>query len=202
MDFFWKGMVFGLGLSILVGPLLFTLITATLERGRGAGLQVALGYWISDALFIILTYLAMASILQVLEWPGFETIMRVGGGLVLLTVGGGMFFRRSGQLVDRSGKKVADWWKGFLVNTINPFTVVFWTGIAGGVLADSGGHGASAWGFYGGVMLALIAADLTKISLAGWLRAHLTPEWVRRVSRLAGVVLAGMGVYLWVDFLK
>ena len=52
MDALGSGILLGLTLSILTGPILFTIIQTSIEEGFRAGITVASGIWISDLLFI------------------------------------------------------------------------------------------------------------------------------------------------------
>ena len=52
LEFLLKGLSYGVVLSFLVGPIVFTLLQASLERGIKIALSVGLGVWISDFLFI------------------------------------------------------------------------------------------------------------------------------------------------------
>ncbi|MEM1124318.1 MAG: LysE family transporter, partial [Bacteroidota bacterium] len=90
----WKGIVVGLALAILVGPILFSLIQRSIEQGMKAGFWVALGIWVSDILFIVGIILGVAHIKELVTSPYFEPILGLLGGFVLISIGAGMFISK------------------------------------------------------------------------------------------------------------
>ena len=90
----WNGILIGLALAILVGPILFSLIQRSIEQGVKAGLWVAFGIWISDVLFIIGIMFGVTHIAQMIESPLFEPILGILGGFVLVGIGMAMFISK------------------------------------------------------------------------------------------------------------
>lgn len=192
----FKGILLGGSLALLTGPLLFTILQATLERGRKAGFWVAAGIWVSDILYILTTFLALRQIVAVTEWPGFHRWLGLGGGLILALFGVGLFFsgaknKESVKLQEKGGGSY--WLAGFLVNTINPFTVVFWTSLAGTVLVE---QEQASWPFYLALMGTIILTDSLKVWGAAWIRKRLTPQKILLTRRVAGAIIFGFGLAL------
>ena len=52
MDIICQGILAGLWINILVGPIFFGLIQLAAERGARAGLIYAAGIWLSDILLV------------------------------------------------------------------------------------------------------------------------------------------------------
>jgi len=50
MEAVFNGVIYGLVLAVLVGPVFFTLIQTSIERGFKSGVYVAIGISLSDAL--------------------------------------------------------------------------------------------------------------------------------------------------------
>ncbi|MEJ0033034.1 MAG: LysE family transporter [Bacteroidota bacterium] len=54
---FIKGIQFGIVLAFLAGPVFFTIVQTSAERGFSKGVLVALGVSISDAFYVVVCYL-------------------------------------------------------------------------------------------------------------------------------------------------
>ena len=68
-----KGAMLGLTISILIGPLLFAILQAGIEKGFLAGFSVAAGIWLSDVIFVTIIYHSLAAIENITAISGFKT---------------------------------------------------------------------------------------------------------------------------------
>ena len=198
-----KGILLGLSLSLLVGPLIFALLDASIRQGFRAGMAVGVGIWVSDALFILLTYFGLTYVLQITSWPGFTQSLGLIGGLVLMLFGGGAVWkarRARGVVKEHPGqakRSYLNWWvKGFLINTINPFTVFFWTGVAGTTIAKPEFQPTDAVAFYSGLFCTIIATDTLKVLLAKAIRKKLNRRVVSGMQLVSGLVIFFFGLAL------
>ena len=208
MELFIQGIIWGLGLAILVGPLLFALIQESIERGWVAGLMVGLGIWVSDALFIAAVYFGMNSILEITNWSGFELTLGIAGCIILLVVGFGTIFgkppefnmeeKNKGQQAKSYG---ALWLKGFLINTINPFTFVFWFTVTPTVILKAGADEIGMISFYAGILGTILFTDSLKIFLAKLIRKKLQPKHILKMRKISGSALVIFGIILLVRVL-
>ena len=121
-----EGYLAGLTLVILIGPVLFVLLHATLTQGRLSGVAVALGIFISDVLAVELCLWGGG------EWvrsAQVQTLLAGSGGLILLVLGLRYFLTSPLNLVTQpslSTTKLSGFLlKGFLVNFVNPFAFAF-----------------------------------------------------------------------------
>ena len=57
MESILNGVISGLVLACLIGPVFFTLLQTSIERGFWSGFFVAIGVSLSDAIYIALCYL-------------------------------------------------------------------------------------------------------------------------------------------------
>ncbi|MCB0675970.1 MAG: LysE family translocator [Saprospiraceae bacterium] len=207
MTFFLNGILLGLALSMLVGPLLLALVQTGLEQGIRAGLFVGLGIWVSDGLFVLATYYGLTEIEQLTNWPGFELTLGLVGGAILILFGLYTVLQPAQEIdwehseTSRYHSFGALWMKGFLINTINPFTVFFWTGLAGSLLAETAGQKREAWWFYIGVLLTIVVFDSLKVVLAKKVRRHLHDRLLKQVRRGSGLALIAFGIVLIVRVL-
>jgi threonine/homoserine/homoserine lactone efflux protein len=88
--------------------------------------------------------------------------------------------------------------KGFLVNTLNPFTFFFWGVIAAGKLAESGFSKNEFFLFFGAILFVIITTDMLKVYLAKVIRKYLKPGNILLVRRISGVAFVIFGIVLMV----
>jgi len=209
MEFFWEGIKIGFLLTIMIGPLFFTLVQTGIEEGFKAGAVVGAGIWVSDFLFVLLVYGGMSVLAQYVKGEHVTLLMGVGGSALLASFGLGQllsarskyFFRETDSAIlpfRRTSSFLSLWLKGFLINTINPFTLFFWLGLMSAVAVkqEFGPHNAVA--FFGGILSIIISGDLAKILLAKKIRSLMQPKhflWLRRIS---GLALIAFGAVLFV----
>ncbi len=201
MNLIFDGIKLGLILSILVGPIFFSLIQAGVEEGFRAGAMVGLGIWVSDFLFIGAAYFGVTYVTRLIEGPNFALYLGVGGSITLTLFGLGALLTspRGGSSPQwakkaiRSSSYLALWLKGFLINTVNPFTFFFWIGVTTTIVIDGGLNSREAILFFGGILGTIVLTDMLKVVLAKRIRRVLRPVhllWLRRISGSALIVFA------------
>jgi threonine/homoserine/homoserine lactone efflux protein len=226
VDLLIKGIFLGLTLSILVGPIIFALLQTAIERGFRAGAMVGFGVWVSDIMYILLAYFGVSYIVTITEYDGFEEILGTVGGLVLIGFGLSTLFTKpppipneykpAEDIIDEQLPKALDfddddgisrpgylslWLKGFLINTLNPFTIFFWTGVTGSMVAGQNFTHQDALIFFGGIFATVMLTDILKIWAAKAVRHLLKPNAILILRRVSGVALALFGVVLMVRVL-
>lgn len=202
----WSGILVGLAIAILVGPILFSLIQRSIEQGVKAGLWVAFGIWVSDILFIVGIMLGVTHIAKVVESPLFEPILGTLGGFILIGIGVTMFVSKPTDSMDVSeGIEILSsqwrlWLEGFLINTINPFSVIFWTGIITTRSIESDLFSTGSYLFFGSILGTIVLTDSLKIFLAKLIRNRLQPSHILRMRKISGLALFlfGIGMMIWV----
>jgi len=198
---FLQGILFGLGLSILVGPILFILVQVALERGYRSGLLVVTGVWISDLMYIAAAYLVV-SILQVdLLSPDLRFYFAMIGGTALLGISISMFLQKGPdpEIKGEWGGKSLFYFLtlGWSTNTFNPFTIFFWFTVMAANLAERGHNGKAAF-FIAGIMLTVMFFDAAKVFAANWVRQFLTPEKILRIRKVSATVIMIFGIWLFI----
>jgi threonine/homoserine/homoserine lactone efflux protein len=216
----FKGMFLGLTLSFMVGPLLFAILQAGIERGFRAGVALAAGVWASDLAFVFIAYRSVEAIETITQAPNFQFWAGLAGGLVLISFGATSLLKRPAPFVERetTADRVLDRldgeeapgtdhnWKrwgylgyslrGFLLNTINPFTVFFWLGISSAVIIPHGWKAAEALRFFSGLLFVLVVTDVLKAYASKRIREFLTPGHIRWVQQGIGAGLIIFGLVL------
>ncbi len=193
---FVEGYLSGLGLIVLIGPVLFVLLRSTLERGRAQGMAVAIGIFVSDVLAVALCALGAATFLR---RPDVEPWLALAGGALL--VGFGVNSWRAPAKASRAeipggaARLTGFFVRGFLVNFVNPFVFMVWLGIIAAASLRHG-YGAGLFWFMAGSVLAVLTLDVSKVLLAHKIRPLLSPKALRMVLRVSGALLLAFGARL------
>lgn len=193
MDIILNGIISGIVLALLIGPVFFTILQTSVERGFWSGVFVAIGVSCSDALYILISYLGL---IQFIETENFRHYLAYAGGGALLLFGLYYLFIKSRKLTRYDPEKVhtRSWFrlaaKGFLINGLSPMVVFFWIATVG-VATTRLGYTSSndALIFFASIVATVFTTDIIKAKLADKLRVIITPGFVRMMNIILGIVL-------------
>lgn len=196
------GIKLGIVLAFLIGPVFFTILQTSLEKGFSKGALVALGVSLSDLVYVSVCYLGLA---QLVNEPVARQYMALVGGSVL--IGFGVFHllvkSRShfqvNQPVSGQGfyRYVA---KGFVINGLSPMVLIFWVATISAASVNFGFTRHREYlVFFAALLGTVFVTDLLKAYLAGRLRKLIQPRVLRAVHMVVGLALMGFGArLLWV----
>lgn len=199
-----EGIGMGLLLSLMVGPVFFTLITASMEQGFRHAFVLALGILVSDLIYVAITFFGVS---YLTESPVLEKVLGHVGGAIL--VGFGISFWRKKQTVrPNSGgipvpkaKKRTAFVKGFGINGINPFVMLFWISIASMISLKTTWNDSDVISYYFGLLFTVFGIDLLKAFIAGKLSHLMTPKLRMILNRGVGVLVCYFGLkMIWSTF--
>jgi threonine/homoserine/homoserine lactone efflux protein len=200
MSYLIEGFLFGLMLAVMIGPIFIAITQTSMERGVIAGLLVSLGEWISDFLIIGGIYFFIQAVKDTVESTSFKFYFDLVGGIVMILFGLGVFFKTVDIEIQKTRHSyrnmIGFWLKGFLVNTVNPFTFIFWITTISTYVIGRKATGTEALSFLGAVMATIIVMDILKVFAAKAIRKKLTSRNIYWFSKLSGVGLALFGIYL------
>lgn len=196
-----QGFGFGMMLSVLIGPVFFALLQISITRGFRAGAQIAVGTLLSDVVVVGLCYYGLTGLVAI---PENQRLLGILGGLFMQVYGVYLLAARppaSPHDADKisepvSGGKGLLVVRGFLLNILNPFTLVYWLGLSTWVSALPTYERADDMAFFGGTLSAVLMTDLLKSYLARRLRPWLSRARVLWLNRITGLVLMGFGLSL------
>ncbi len=192
-----NGVISGIVLAFLIGPVFFTILQTSIERGFWSGFFVAIGVSLSDAFYIIICYLGVS---QFFDTGNFREYLAYFGGGVLLMMGCYYLLVKSRKLAQYDPMKVQAkspyrlLIKGFVINGLSPMVLIFWLGTVG-VATTKFGYvtPGTAIPFFSAIVGTVFLTDLIKAKLADKLRAVLTPGFIRTMNFVLGVVLVIFG---------
>lgn len=207
MQLIFKGIQAGLVLALLLGPIFFALIQTGVERGMRAGLILGLGVWVSDFMYIASVYAGLNYITQWTQSESFMLYLGIAGGIILISIGIGTLLSKPpdwGQkmIVSTQASYLSLWVKGFLVNTINPFTVFFWVSMMGATVGDKEYSRQEALFFFGAILFTIIVTDFAKVALAKYIRRWMTFNHILWFRRISGCAIIVFGVVLLIRSLS
>ncbi len=199
MDVVLNGLVFGLLLCVLIGPVFFALIQNSIEKGFKAGFFMAIGIALSDAFYIVVTYMGISQLTsneQFNMWLG-----GIGGAIML---GFGIFYMFKPvptHGLKQAYQKSTSWFqqifKGFILNGVNPFVLFFWIGIVSKVSIDFAYTTNQAITFFVALVSTVFVVDIIKSYFAMKLSQIVTPRFIKIMNRVVGIALILFSIRLF-----
>jgi threonine/homoserine/homoserine lactone efflux protein len=195
------GIYLGLALAFLLGPIFIVLIQTSLLGGARAGLVAGSGIWVSDIIIVTLTLMFIKKIDVYVQNPNFTFYVGMIGGLILISVGLKTTFKKSTLNFDADDKPTAKgwlsiWMKGFIVNTVNPFTFIFWLSTITSYVATKKLTLPESQWFVGAILVTIIITDSLKVLLAKMIRPRINEKSLLIVNKVAGSALILFGFAL------
>lgn len=187
-----KGVQLGVIIFFLVGPLFLLILEETIKSGRKAALLLALGLWVSECMFALISHFGLHSV-----FAGKEIDYRFGFVAALILVIAGISSIKSRNKIHEATElkfvKLTNLFlKGFLINTFNPFVLLFWLGIATQVTYEP----KETQLFYFGLLSTIILGDLVKIFFSDKISQKLKPKHLVYLRVLGGALLIIFGLVI------
>lgn len=184
----------GLFLILSMGPVAFTVINTSLNKGFKIALFLIAGITLSDMFYIFLSNFGASTLItNKIQWVYYL------GGVILIAYG--LFLWLQKPKMDESHlqiKKNTHWMylaKGFIINCTAPGVILFWTANAG-VLANEGFTTAEKIVYFSGILLMVNASDVAKAYFAKKLKKWLSPMIIHRIQQVLGIGMIIFGVVL------
>lgn len=200
MQYILEGILFGLTLTILLGPIFIVLIQSSIENGSKAGFIAASGIWTSDIIIVVLALKFIQNISPYVQSGGFVFWVGLIGGFILIGVGMATFYKKAELEFEKKpmGKSgiFSYWVKGFMVNTINPFTFIFWLSTITTFVASRQLTAGQGWLFVGSIIFTIVITDSIKVLLAKIIRNRITLDYLVKINKIAGTALIVFGFIL------
>lgn len=198
MDKILSGIQFGIFLALLIGPVFFTLIQTSIEKGFKHGAMVAIGISLSDAIYVSICYFGLISLVNDKSNAVF---LAYGGGGTLIAFGAYHVFvkgRRSSQfgesIKERSPLRYI--LKGFILNGFSPTVLFFWVATVSSLMTLGYTTGKDFSIFFASLLSTVFLMDILKAYLADKLRNLVTEKFIKKSNIILGLVLIGFGLKL------
>lgn len=208
-----NGIIFGLMLSILVGPVFFVLLETSIKKGAKHAILIDIGVLISDILYLIAAYFFSESINQRLEQNSY---IKYIGAAIFITIGIISIVKKKspqkGKTIDVDSiddsnikergavLRVRHYFaliaKGMGLNAINPGVLVYWIGASTYASEHLKFEGHQIVYYFAATLATMFSVDMLKIHFASKLQNKLTPKTLDRISVIVGIVLIFFGIVL------
>ena len=194
----FKGLTFGLLLSISVGPVLFSIIKQSLNNGHKGGLTFVIGVSSSDITLVLISNIFTTLLNSLIV---YKKEVGVAGCVFLVSLGIYFLFFKKVK-VDEAGKQVFKFRKrdyakiflsGYLMNTLNPAVFIFWVYMSTAIVIHSVNERIV---IFISCLTWMLSADILKVFLAGKIRKRLTPHNIHNLNRINGLLLIIFGIAL------
>jgi threonine/homoserine/homoserine lactone efflux protein len=194
------GVLTALTMTLGVGPGLLLYFQASVSRGFFSGLAVLSGLWVSDFCFIAIGFFGVAPLLTSISHQRTGAFVCAGilfiFGLVQLAKKP-ISLNQSASGQERKNKKVLKGFlAGFLINSSNPFVLVFWMTLMGFAGVNFGVKTLSFYAFFIGLISFALFFDITKCFIFSKISIHLNPSILGWIQRIAGVALILAAVFV------
>lgn len=199
MEALWNGILFGLLLTVFIGPVFFALIQTSIQKGFASGFFMAIGISLSDIIYISVTYIGIS---KLFSHDSFTSGLGFGGGAIMLVFGLSSILKPvTHQAVVRQGNKrsnlIRNITKGFLLNGLNPSVLIFWIGVASMATVNYQYSGNQVIIFFSGIVGTVFITDIFKTFVANRLRKVLTLRLMKIMNIVVGIGLILFGLRLF-----
>lgn len=185
-----NGILFGLLLTVMVGPVFFALIQNSIQKGYWGGFLMAIGISLSDTIYIVLAYFGIS---YVNHNPLFNVMLGVIGGSIMLVFGVVSIVKPTVYHEQKenipSYNPVRQVIKGFMLNGINPFVLLFWIGVVSLVTLNYHYDGEEAFIFFTTIIVTVFSTDNLKSFLSQRLRRFINTYRMKVMNRIVGIAL-------------
>lgn len=189
-----KGIISGITISFLIGPIFFALADITMSKGWRCGLSYIFGVIVSDIFIIYL----VETVLQQFPFHTIKTEIGLVGGLLLIVFGIVTYLSKvSIKAFDITNVKTlfSAFLKGVTISLFNPFVTVWWITMYTTISI----HYLLLFDkilFYFGILAMVFIFDLFKMRFAYFLKQKLTTANLILVKKVVGVCLFVFGIVM------
>lgn len=195
----FNGILLGLLISVLIGPVFFMLIHVSMKEGFRSAMALDAGILLSDAFCIVIAWLGMA---RLLEDPMNKQIFIVAGSIVLIVLGV-LKLRKPRQKPASDSeikiRKSNPLWlliQGFIYNLLNPSTLIFWITTVGGAVTYYQNDTTQIYTQFGATLSVVLGIDLMKAWFAKKMGKFMTPVIFRKLNIYIGIIFVIFGIAL------
>jgi threonine/homoserine/homoserine lactone efflux protein len=201
LGFLFKGLVIGFSVAAPIGPIGVLCIRRTLAGSFVSGVTSGLGAAAADAVYGSVAAFGLTAVASFLV--GQRLVLGLAGGALLCLLGYRVFVSGAARGPGDAGRtapaKSPDMWRGFLstffLTITNPMPILFFIAIFAGAGLAAPDDYFSAGSLVVGVFAGSALWWLILCAGTDLFRQMISDRTMRIINYLAGVVIAGFGVY-------
>lgn len=191
-----QGILFGLTLSLMVGPAFFSLIQTSITKGFRSGAHLAMGVSLSDISMVFIAWFGVSSLFAS---DKAQKLIGLIGGIIIICFGIYTATRRHITQPKRNIENVSKFQlkyilKGFIFNIANPGVWIFW--LIPINVAMSYDKRSEQITFLICILLTVFFMDIIKCAIATELKRFMTDNVITIINRVVGSILILFGLYL------
>jgi threonine/homoserine/homoserine lactone efflux protein len=200
VEYVVQGLIYGMSLSILLGPIFVALTQTSLSAGWKAGMWVGVGIWSSDLAVILGSYYFTAQFKEMTTNPLYPFWSAIIGGSILALVGIMTFLSSPKPVTENTETKkwikTGYFGKGFAVNFFNPFTFFFWFTLMHtyGSLQKTTTYEIVM--LFSTILTTIVLTDSAKVLAAAWISKRMSPSIIQITRQIAGLIIFGAGIVI------
>ena len=196
------GILLGLILSVLIGPVFFVLLETSIRRGPRDAILIDIGVLLADVMYLFVAYFSAEQITVWLE--KHEYAKYFGGGIIIAYGIYTMFNKKnatsSNNKIDLKQLKrpnaIGLISKGLALNAMNPAILAYWIVVCTVRVKGRNIEGVDVVLFFVLCLGTMFIIDLLKIYFASKLKKKMTPKNLNLLSMIVGAILIVIGIVL------
>jgi L-lysine exporter family protein LysE/ArgO len=195
---FFSGIPIGFLFSFALGPVFFTIIKTSLERGFRSTIPITVGVILADLVLLALAYSGVEAFMP----TGMDVSFWVDicGGVFLIVLGVFGILNRNkvsvGKEIGATTLLFQNLSKGFFLNILNPANFMEWVGAAGVLKTKYHFEVYQNISFFTGALLGAGATSLAISYFAARLRNVLSFKVMRYINIVSGILFIAFGLWL------
>ena len=198
LQFFIKGIIVGLLVSIPIGPMGVLCVQRTLNKGKSSGFSSGMGIATADAIFALVAGLGISFIIHFLREQ--QLIIKIIGGLVIAFIGLKIFIANPVKQYKkhrREGKNLFEDFVSILFMALsNPLTIFLYIAIFAGLnVQDVSAGYSSALMVVVGVFAGASFSWYIISTIVNYFRASIRLRRLMWINRIAGLTIILFGVF-------
>lgn len=196
---FVQNILLGLTLAAPIGPVNVEIIKRGMNSGFRQALLTGAGAMSADATYLTLIFFGLTAFLN---HPTMKIILGMTGSVILIYLGAASIregFNSTAAETNHQTKRIFknSYVTGFMLAISSPMTIVWWTGVFGALMASQTPAQTDISAFLSCLSI-LLGCFMWVFFLAGvlhWGKRFINERMTRAVSLVAGIFLAGFGIY-------
>jgi len=191
-----QGLALGFYLAIQPGPSFFALIQTSGKMGFKSGAGLALGIFLSDIIYVFLSYFGTA---QLFNSPVHHKKISIIGGIILMIFGlVSMFSKKVRNENADVSLKAANFslyiTKGFFLNFLNPAVLLLWIAFVGKISSNAEFTPIHIFAFFSTTLCTVFSSDLLKAYYANKISQRISDKILKNINILLGLILLITGL--------